>query len=192
MNTPELKSSVRTDRSACPSSHSSANKAARLLWQCAWLLLFRPSPWFWQAPRRGLLRLFGAKVGRGVQVMPSVRIWAPWNLTLGDYATVSHSVDLYAVDRISIGSHATVSQRAFLCTATHAVDHPNMPLVTKPIRIEDGAWVAAEAFVAPGVTIGVDAVTGARAVVTHDVPARMVVAGNPARIIRERKVGESD
>ncbi len=186
MNTPELKSSVRTDRSACPSSHSSANKAARLLWQLVWLLLFRPSPWFWHAPRRLLLRLFGAKVGRGVQVMPSVKIWAPWNLELGDFSTVSHGVDLYCVDQIAIGAHATVSQRAFLCTATHDVDHPNMPLVTKPIRIEDGAWVAAEAFVAPGVTIATDSVAGARAVVTHDVPARMVVAGNPARIIRQR------
>jgi hypothetical protein len=60
------------------------------------------------------------------------QIWAPWNLALGDCATVGHGVDLYAVDRIEIGAHATVSQRAFLCTATHDVDHPNMPL--KPRR----------------------------------------------------------
>jgi len=186
----DMKSAVRTDRAACPSPHSCGNKLARLLWQVAWLLLFRPSPWFWHAPRRGLLRLFGAKVGKGVQVMPSVNIWAPWNLTLGDFSTVSHGVDLYCVDTISIGAHATVSQRAFICTATHDVDHPNMPLVTKPIRIEDGAWVAAEAFVAPGVMIGTDAVAGARAVVLHDVQARMVVAGNPAQVIRERKVGD--
>ncbi len=190
MHESTLTSGVRTDRAVCPSPHSRGDKLARLLWQVVWLLFFRPSPWFWHTPRRALLRLFGARVGKGVQVMPSVKIWAPWNLALGDYATVSHGVDLYCVDTISIGSHATVSQRAFLCTATHDVDHPNMPLVTKPIRIEDGAWVAAEAFVAPGVTIGVDAVTGARAVVTHDVSARMVVAGNPARVIRERKVGE--
>ncbi len=177
---------VRTDRAACPSPHSAANKVARLLWQCVWLLLFRTSPWFWHAPRRWLLRLFGAKVGKGVQIMPSVKIWAPWNLTLGDFSTVSHGVDLYGVDRISIGAHATVSQRAFLCTASHDVDHPNMPLVTKPIRIEDGAWVAAEAFVAPGVTIGVDAVAGVRAVVLRDVANRTIVGGNPARVIRER------
>ena len=167
------------------------NKLGRLLWQVVWRLLFRPSPWFWQAPRRGLLRLFGATVGKGVQVMPSVQIWAPWNLALGDYATVSHGVDLYCVDRITIGAHATVSQRAFLCTATHTIDHPHMPLVTKPIRIEDGAWVAAEAFIHPGVTVGVDAVVGARAVVTHDIPARMVVAGNPARVLREREIPQN-
>lgn len=186
MNSTE--SAVRTDKTVCPSPHSVGNKLGRLFWQCVWLLLFRPSPWFWHVPRRWLLRLFGAKVGRGVQVMPSVQIWAPWNLTLCEFSTVSHGVDLYDVDRISIGAHATISQRAFLCTASHNVDHPNMPLVTKPIRIEDGAWVAAEAFVAPGVTIGVDAVAGARAVVLRDVPARTIVAGNPARVIRERKV----
>lgn len=182
-------SMVRTDRGVCPSPHSRWNKLGRVVWQVAMVLLFRPSPWFWHAPRRGLLRLFGATVGKGVQVMPSVTIWAPWNLELGDYATVSHGVDLYAVARIVIGAHATVSQRAFLCTATHDIDHPNMPLVTRPIRIEDGAWVAAEAFIHPGVSVGVDAVVGARAVVTKDVGTRDVVAGNPARVIRQRNVG---
>ncbi len=184
----DMKSAVRTDRSACPSPHSMRNKLGRLLWQVAWRLLFRPSPWFWQAPRRGLLRLFGARVGQSVQIMPSVQIWAPWNLTLGDYSAVSHGVDLYDVDRITIGAHATISQRAFLCTASHEIDHPNMPLITAPIRIGDGAWVCAEAFIHPGVTVGIDAVVAARGVVVRDVPTRQVVGGNPAKRIRDRKI----
>ena len=186
----DVQSDVRVDRAVCPSPHSQWNKLGRVVWQIAWQVVFRLTPWFWQGPRRGLLRLFGASVGKGVQVMPSVKIWAPWHLELGDFATVSHGVDLYCVDKITIGAHATVSQRAFLCTATHAVDHPNMPLVTKPIVIEDGAWVAAEAFVAPGVTVGVDAVVGARAVAMRDVAAREIVAGNPAKLIRMRRLGE--
>lgn len=181
-------SAVQTNRAACPSSHSKMNKILRLLWGVVWLCLFRPSLWFWQAPRRLLLRLFGAKVGRGVQVMPSVKIWAPWNLTLGEYATVSHGVDLYCVDRIEIGAHTTVSQRAFLCTASHEIDHPHMPLITAPIKIHDGAWVCAEAYIHPGVTIGTDAVAGVRSVVLHDVPDRQIVGGNPAKIIKERKI----
>ena len=185
-------SRIRTDRSSCPSPHSSANKMARLLWQLAWLLFFRPVPWFCHAPRRALLRLFGARVGRKVQIMPSVRIWAPWNLSLGDFATVSHGVDLYDVDRIDVGAHATVSQRAFLCTATHDVDHPNMPLKTAPIRIGDGAWVCAEAYVHPGVTVGVDAVAGVRAVVLRAVPPGQIVGGNPAKFIRMRKLAKAD
>jgi putative colanic acid biosynthesis acetyltransferase WcaF len=189
MTDPATTSLVRTDRTACPSSHSRANKAARLLWQTVWLLLFRPAPWFWHAPRRALLRLFGAKIGHNVQIMPSVRVWAPWNLSLGDCATISHGVDLYNVDRIEIGAHATISQRAFLCTATHEIDHPNMPLKTAPIRIGAGAWICAEAYVHPGVSVGVDAVVGVRAVALHDVPPGQVVGGNPARVLRERKVG---
>lgn len=180
---------VRTDRSACPSPHSTANKVARLLWGVVWLLLFRPSPWFFHAPRRMLLRLFGARIGKGVQVMPSVKIWAPWNLSIGAFSTVSHGVDLYSVDRIEVGSHTTVSQRAFLCTASHEVDHPHMPLITAPVKIGDGAWVCAEAYIHPGVTLGTDAVAGVRSVVLKDVPDRQVVAGNPATIIRERKIG---
>ncbi len=177
---------IRTDRKSCPSPHSFGNKVARLAWRLCWLLFFRPSPTFWHGGRRLLLRLFGARLGKGVQVMPSATIWAPWNLSMGDYATVSHGVDLYNVDRIDIGAHATISQRSFLCTATHDVDHPNMPLVTAPIRIGDGAWIAAEAYIHPGVTIGADAVAGVRAVVLKDVPARHIVAGNPARQIGER------
>ena len=185
-------SRIRVDRAACPSPHSAANKLARLLWQAVGLLLFRPSPWFWHAPRRALLRLFGAQIGKNVQIMPSAKIWAPWNLALGDCATVGAGVDLYDVDRIEIGAHATVSQRAFLCTATHDVDHPNMPLKTAPIRIGAGAWVCAEAYVHPGTTIGVDAVAGVRAVVLHDVPPGQIVGGNPAKFMRLRKLGNAD
>lgn len=181
-------SRVRVDRTACPSPHSAANRLARLLWGAAWLLLFRPVPWFWHAPRRALLRLFGARVGAGAKIMPSARIWAPWNLAIGECASVGEGADLYNVARIGIGPHATVSRRAFLCTATHEVDHPNMPLRTAPIRIDAGAWVCAEAYVHPGVTIGTDAVAGVRAVVLHDVPAGHVVGGNPAGFIRARNI----
>ena len=185
-------SGIRVDREACPSPHSTANKVGRLLWQTAWLLLFRPVPWFWHAPRRVLLRLFGARIGRGAQIMPSVRIWAPWNLVLGDHATVSHGVDLYNVARIEIGAHATISQRAFLCTATHDCDHPHMPLATAPVRIGAGAWVCAEAYVHPGVEIGTDAVAGVRAVVLHDVPPGQVVGGHPAKFLRMRNIRKAE
>ena len=184
-------SRIRVDRAACPSPHSAANKLARLLWQAAHLMLFRPSPWFWHAPRRAVLRLFGAQVGKHVQIMPSVQIWAPWNLALGDFATVGSGVDLYDVDRIEVGAHATLSQRAFLCTATHDVDHPNMPLKTAPIRIGAGAWVCAEAYVHPGVALGVDAVAGVRAVVLHAVPPGQIVGGNPAKLLRMRNLEQA-
>lgn len=135
-----------------------------------------------------LLRLFGARIGAGVKVMPSVHCWAPWNLTVGDHTSISHGADLYAVDKIEIGSHATISQRAFICTASHDSDHPNMPLVTSPVKICDGVWICAEAYVHPGVTVGVDAVVAVRAVVLKNVEPLHVVGGNPAKLIRMREI----
>jgi putative colanic acid biosynthesis acetyltransferase WcaF len=133
-----------------------------------------------------LLRVFGATVGRSARISPSVRVWAPWNLAVGDEASIAHFVDCYCVDRITIGNHATVSQYALLCAAGHDISDPQMRLVTAPIRIGDQAWICAGAYVAPGVTVGEGAVAGARAVVTKDVAAWTVVAGNPAQMIRVR------
>jgi putative colanic acid biosynthesis acetyltransferase WcaF len=177
---------VRVGPDDCPSPHGLRNKLGRVLWGVVWVLLFRPSPWFLYGWRRMLLRMFGATVGRGAKVFPSTRIWAPWNLTLGDFACLSHDVDCYCVAPVRVGAHATVSQYAFLCTATHDVRDPHMRLVAKPIVVEDQAWVCARAFVAPGVTLGQGAVAGACAVVMKDVPAWQIVAGDPAVTIGER------
>ena len=180
--------SLDTSRAACPSSHSTANKVGRLLWAVVWTLLFRPSPAFLRGWRRFLLRCFGARLGRGVKVMPSTRVWAPWNLTMGDEACLSHDVDCYNVAPIEIGAHATVSQYAFLCAASHDISDPRMGLITAPIRIGPAAWVCAGAFVAMGVTVGEGAVVGARAVAVKDVAPWTVVAGNPARVLRKREL----
>ena len=126
----------------------------------------------------------------GVEVhhpYPSCRIWAPWNLKLGEHSCLSERVDCYSVDRIVLGPHAVVSQDAVLCTATHDYDLPDFPVVTRPIEIGAHAWIAAGAFIGPGVTVGEGAVVGARAVVTKDVPAWTIVAGNPARGIGARR-----
>ena len=159
-----------------------------MLWRTVWLIFFRPTPEVLHRWRCVILRLLGAEIGRGVKVMPSVQCWAPWNLAIGDHTSISHGVDLYAVDKITIGSHATVSQRVFICTASHNIDHPNMPLVTAPVTICDGAWLCAESYVHPGVTVGLDAVVGVRAVVLKNVEPRHVVGGHPARFIRMRDI----
>lgn len=174
------------DLSSFRSELSVANRCARALWGVVWLLFFRPSPRVAHAWRRWLLTLFGARIGRGARVYSSARIWAPWNLTMGDYSVLGDFVDCYDVDQIEIGAHSVISQYAFLCTATHDIDQPHFPLVTRPIHIAPRAWVAADAFVAPGVTVGEGAVVGARASVFRDVEAGAVVGGNPARVLRYR------
>lgn len=169
--------------------HSSSSKLVRLVWNCAYLFLFRPTPRFMlHGWRRFLLRLFGARIGKGVHVLPSARIWQPWKLKMGDYSCLSEDVDCYSVDEITICDHVIVSQGAFLCCASHDISSPTMTLICKPIVIEAQAWVAARAFVGPDVTIGAGAVVGACAVVTKNVEPWTVVAGNPAKRVKRREI----
>ena len=176
------------DVSRCLSPHSLGNRVARIVWELVYLTSFRPTPKVLHCWRRVLLRLFRAKIGRRVNVYPSCNIWAPWNLEMGDYSCLSHHVDCYSVDKITIGAHATVSQYSFLCTATHDESDPQMRLLTAPITIEDQAWICADVFVAPGVTIGQGTVVGARSSVFRDLPAWKVCHGTPACVVRQRRL----
>ena len=157
---------------------------ARVLWRvCHPLFRLSPRPlWGW---RRMLLRAFGARVGCGAHIYPTVRITMPWNLAIGEYAAVGDRAILYALGLITLGQRATVSQGAHLCAGTHNIADPARRLLTPPIVIESDAWVCADAFVGPDVVIGRGAIVGARAVVMKDVNPATIVAGNPARVIRE-------
>lgn len=169
-----------------------ANKLARAFWGLAWLFLFRPSPTPFHAWRRFLLRRFGARIGRGAHPYPSAKIWAPWNLVMGEHSCLSHQVDCYCVDKIELGAHATVSQYSFLCTATHDYTQRDMPLVTAPIYIGAHAWVTADVFVGPGVTVSEGAVVGARSTLFRDVEPWTVVAGNPPKVVGPRVIQEDN
>lgn len=166
-----------------------ANRVSRkwtrreLAGRVAWTLcepLFRFSPrlaWGW---RRWILRRFGAQIGRHVHIHPSVRIFTPWNLAVGDDTSIGFDTIIYNLGAIEIGQRTTVSQRSHLCGGSHDFRDPTMPLLKLPITIEGDVWVCADAFVGPGVKIGRGAVVGARAVVTRNVAAWTIVAGNPA------------
>jgi putative colanic acid biosynthesis acetyltransferase WcaF len=159
--------------------------AGRGLWEASWCL-FAWSPrqlWGW---RNGLLRLFGARIGRGVRIHPGARIAAPWNLDIGDDSAVGDGAILYSLGPITLEAEVTVSQYAHLCAGTHDHRYAALPLLKPPINIGRGAWVCADAFVGPDVRVGDHAVVGARAVVTRDVPPWTIVAGNPAREIARR------
>lgn len=161
-----------------------ANKLWRLCWQVVWLALYRPSPVPLHGWRRFLLRCFRAEVGAGAHPYPSARVWAPWNLVLGANACLGPGSDIYNVAPVRLGADAIVSQKAYLCTASHEIDRPGFALTAAPITLGKSAWVAAAAFVGPGVTIGDGAVIGACSVVTRDIPAGQVAAGNPARPLK--------
>jgi len=160
----------------------------RLVWDGIWLMGARWTPSFCFGWRNLLLRFSGAKVGKGVHVYSSVKIWAPWNLEMGNNSSLGPGVICYSVDKIVIGDNATVSQYAHLCAATHDIEDSGFGLVTKPIHIGANAWVAADAFIAPGVKIGEGAVVGARSAVFREVKPWTVVGGNPAKFLKARKL----
>ncbi len=167
-------------------SFSLRNRVARVIWNITYMLLFRYTPNPFHNWRAWVLRIFGATVGRGVHVYPGAKIWAPWNLELGDECGVANAVILYSQGKITIGKRTIISQGTHLCAGTHDYTKPGFPLITKPIVIKDNVWVAAESFVHPGVTIGEGCVVGARSVVTKDMPAWMVCAGHPCIPIKPR------
>jgi putative colanic acid biosynthesis acetyltransferase WcaF len=167
--------------------YSRSELARRVLWALA-KPLFRFSPRVFFGWRRFLLRLFGARVGQAVHIYPSANIYYPWNLEIGDWSSIGEWALVYNLGPVRIGRQVTISQRAHLCAGTHDHRDPTLPLLKPPIVIDDQAWICADAFVGPGVTVGEGAVVGARAVVMRDVAAWAIVAGNPARVINRREL----
>lgn len=188
-NGPEESSAKRVrDIPYSPSPHSLGNRVGRTIWKAVWLLLYRPSPRPLHAWRRVLLRVFGAKIGRGAHPYPGAKIWAPWNLKMGEHSSLADGVDCYCVDRVSLGPYAVVSQYSFLCTASHDCTDPRFPLVTAPISIGREAWVCADVFVGPGTAVGDGAVVGARSSVFSDIPPWVIAMGTPARAVKDREL----
>ena len=159
-------------------------RAARQIWNLAWIVLFRPTPRPCHAWRRFLLRCFGATVGPRAHIYAGARIWAPWNLVVGADACIADGAEVYNPCLITLGERAVVSQGAYLCGASHDYTQWAFPLLAASITVGPHAWVAARAIVHMGVTIGEGAVIGAGSVVTRSMPAWTVCAGVPCHPIR--------
>lgn len=161
-------------------------KIVEMLWYLVKMIFFL-SAFPWPSGLKSLLlRLFGATIGQGVLFKPRVNIHMPWKLTIGDHCWIGEEVFLLNLEPINIGSHVCISQRAFICTGNHNYKVPQMPFMGSAITIADGAWVGAQVFVGPGVTIGIDAVITAGSVLTTDAEAAMITGGNPAVAIKQR------
>jgi putative colanic acid biosynthesis acetyltransferase WcaF len=174
---------IRGNRAAA--KYSSGEMCRRILWMAlSPLFRFSPRPCF--AWRRFILMLLGAKIAKGVHIYNSATIYFPWNLEIGKDSSIGEHAFIYNLAPVSIGDSVTVSQRAHLCAGSHDYTRPDMPLLKLPIVIESEAWICADAFIGPNVSVGHGAVVGARAVVMKDVNPWVVVAGNPARKIKNR------
>ena len=167
-------------------SFSFKNRLARVAWGITAAVLFRfsPKPFFrW---RSFLLICFGARIGKRVHIYPKTKIWAPWNLDIGDESGIANDSILYSQGKITIGRRTVVSQGAHLVAGTHDYTLSTFPLIINPIHIGDNVWIAAEAFIHPGIKIGDGCVIGARSVVTKDMPAWMVCSGHPCAPLKKR------
>jgi len=182
----------RVDLTRVQSTTPLGTKLLRALWHCFQLPFWPHTPRMLSPLRIFLLRMFGAKIGPGCQVDGGVKIWVPWNLKMGTHSTIGFNSEIYNFASVEIGDHVVVSQRSYLCTSTHEYTHPHFLLVSSPIRIESQSWVAAQVFVAPGVTVREGAVIGACSVVTRSMPAWMVCAGNPCRPIKKRVIKSTE
>ncbi|MEP0913549.1 hormogonium polysaccharide biosynthesis acetyltransferase HpsU [Leptolyngbya sp. GB1-A1] len=152
-----------------------------LLWWFLQAIVFPITPHSLHLPRIWLLRLFGAAIGEGVMIRPTARFTYPWKVSIGDWSWIGDDVVIYSLDRVHIGSHCVISQKSYLCTGSHDIRDRAFALKTAPIAIEDGAWIAADCFITPGVTIGANAVIGARSTVFKSMPEQMVCWGNPCQ-----------
>ena len=174
------------DLSSYSHSFSLKNKISRLLWNIIRLIVFRPfGSRLFKKWRVLVLKCFGAKIEWSSHVYSSVKIWAPWNLEIGANSSLGPNVDCYNQGKICIGTNTVISQKAYLCASTHNYTKIDFPLILKPITIGNGVWIAADAFIGPGVSIEDNAVIAARSVVVKNVMTNAIMGGNPAKFIKQ-------
>ena len=156
----------------------------------AWFFLGSPivrSAWIpFSDMRVWLLRWFGATIGHGVVLKPSLEVKYPWHLQIGDYCWVGEHVWIDNLTTVRLGANVCVSQGAYLCTGNHDWSDPQFGLRVNPITVEDGGWVGAKAILTPGACLGVCSIAGAGSVISGKVPDCEIYAGNPASFVRLR------
>ena len=164
----------------------------RTLWFCVNALFFQNPLNASSKIKVVLLRLFGAEIGSGVVLKPSINVKYPWLLTVGDHAWVGEQAWLDNLVPITIGAHACVSQGVYLCTGNHDWSDAAFSYKLQPIVIEDGAWIGARATILPGVTVSSHSVITGGSVVSKNTEPYLVYSGNPAIPVKQRVIRNHD
>lgn len=160
----------------------------QILWYFVGEPLFR-SYWLpFSGLKVWLLRRFGAVVGQQVRIKTGVRVKFPWRLSVGDYVWIGENAWFDNLAAIKIASHVCISQDVYLCTGNHDWSHPDFQLITAPIEIERGSWIAARAVIGPGVTVGAGAVLALGSVTGRSLQSMTIYAGNPAQPLKQRVI----
>jgi putative colanic acid biosynthesis acetyltransferase WcaF len=147
------------------------------LWTFVQNTLFKYSPLI--RPRIWLLNLFGANVNKSCFIHSSAKIYMPWNLKMGEKSSIDFNVIIYNLDNVIIGNFVSIAYMANINTGSHDFTDPHLALVTKPVMIKDGAFIGADVYISPGVSIGLMTVIGARSVITKDMPDNYICYGHP-------------
>jgi putative colanic acid biosynthesis acetyltransferase WcaF len=181
---------MKTDLSSYNNSwyNTGGSFVKRTLWFYVNAVVFKTSLLPSNGAKAFLLRLFGAKIGKGVELKPCINIKYPWLLEIGDYTWIGEQVWIDNLTQVKIGSNACLSQGAMLLTGNHNYTVPTFDLIVKPITIEDGGWIGAKATVCPGVTVQSHAVLTAGSIATKNMEAYGIYQGNPAVKIKDRSI----
>jgi putative colanic acid biosynthesis acetyltransferase WcaF len=156
------------------------------LWNIINLFIFKFSPRRFDFFRCFILKIFGAKIGKGVIIRSSVNITYPWFLIIGNNSWIGENVELYNLGPIVIGSNTVISQKSYLCTGSHNYKKITFDIIKKPIVIGDGVWIATDVFVGPGVTIENNVIIGARSSVYSNISEGNIAFGNPCKVLKKR------
>ena len=163
--------------------------AQKLLWYFTNMFFFKPMLPFPSSFKVKLLKLFGAKAGKGVVIKPNVNIKYPWFLEIGEDCWIGEGVWIDNLATVKIGSNVVLSQGAYLLTGSHDYKKESFDLVLDEIILEDGVWIGAKAVVCPGVICKSHSVLSVGSTATRDLEAYGIYQGNPAEMKRKRFIG---
>ncbi|HJO95066.1 MAG TPA: WcaF family extracellular polysaccharide biosynthesis acetyltransferase [Victivallales bacterium] len=177
---------VNLARFSNPDFDRGASKLKELLWLKIRSLFFLNYIFTGYKVKAEILKKFGAKLGKNVIIKPIVKIKFPWKLEVGNNSWLGENIWILNLDKVTIGANVCISQNSFLCTGNHNWKKETFDLITKPIVIKDGAWVCANVFIGPGVTVGYNTIITSGSVVTKNMPDNMICSGNPCKPVMKR------
>ncbi len=183
---------IKTDLSKFNNSwyNPGTNVLKRTIWYYTNVFFFL-NPWNpFSSLKVILLRIFGAKIGKGVVIKPAVNIKYPWNLVIRNHVWIGEKVWVDNLANVEVGDNVSISQSAMLLCGNHNYKKSTFDLITGEIKLEEGVWIGADSIVTPGITCKSHSILAVNSVATKDLEAYTIYQGNPAVEVRKRNIKE--